>query len=42
MRKFIRLVALGLVLAAGTAAVLTVHPQTASADGPGGCGSRCR
>jgi hypothetical protein len=47
MRKIVMLVTLGLVLAAGAAAVLTAYPQTASAEpqesaGPGGCGSRCR
>ncbi len=32
MRKIVMLVTLGLVLAAGAAAVLTVYPQPASAE----------
>jgi Spy/CpxP family protein refolding chaperone len=46
MRKIVLLFVLGLVLAAGTAAVLTAQPASAgppdSSEGPGGCGSRCR
>jgi hypothetical protein len=38
MKKFILLAALSFALVAGTAVVMTVHPQTAYADCGGGSG----
>lgn len=42
MKKIIALALLAFALVAGTAVVMTVQPQSALADGSGGCsGSGC-